>query len=52
MPRSLPFLKFFTDMGGTVPCRVHIGLLFFSSSLHIVGLIILQIDPSHIACVG
>ena len=26
MPRSLPFLKFFTDMGNTVLCRVHIGL--------------------------
>ena len=27
MPRALPFLKFFIDMGSTVLCRVHIGLL-------------------------
>ena len=27
MPRALPFLKFFIDMGSTVLCRVHTGLL-------------------------
>ena len=27
MPRSWPFLMFFTDMGSTVLCRVHTGLL-------------------------
>ena len=46
MPRYLPFLKFFTDMGSTVLCLVHTGLLYVLQQVDRYISVVVWTDPS------